>query len=628
MAFPSGPVEGEVYYTEKYVFEYSEGKWDSRVLTLAELNPNLGETRGAFFPPFSAVATLRTRLSCADGKILFSQDKINFQSTITVDIGDRFFAEWGTDIVNNAPQGSGYSSTVTVEYLDLSMDEEIKVNISSIDKVPDPFSFISQSDTLSDVMLEANVLAMLGSINAPTHLWGSSDSTQAEVNIADTGWQAIPTSFASALKITSKDEIRTRHRSSISASTATTTTLNIGYGTAGGEFQTADFVTTTEPQVVNQPVITSPVNSEVVDMNRFVIQASAFISQNAGVHESSDWYIARDSGFTDIVAQSIGDTSNLESWTPNLAFTTEETWYLRVRYNGSINNVSSLFSDTIVVDAQVFYNWRATVELRGADGASTGAPGGAGGQGTFTIESLTYGTNTLAGMAPFLPDVTLRGEVAAFANGGGSPRGGNSSAVLIGGTVIAVAGGGGAAGQKNRSMQGGGGGRGGHIGESGVSGGNAFMSRDGRTETSSGGSGGAVGSQRGGGGGSSSATGTNFDNDGTFFSGGGGGGGAGGSGGSARSGPANEEFGDTGAFRRDKDALVAGGGGGGGFYIGDTIVQGVQISNPLTSSAGGSTQHVTLRIERSTDGTNYSEFLSKQTYSSTTDVNLKTITTD
>jgi len=398
MSFPPTPQEGDVYYTQNYVFEYSEGKWDSRVLSLAELNPNLGEGRGAFFPPFSAVATLRTRLSCADGKIELSTDKINFSNTITVDIGDRFFAEWSDDIVNNAPQGSSYTSTVSVEYLDLSMNENVEVNITSVDKIPDPFAFIPQVDTIATETVEANTLAMLGSINAPTKLWGSSDSPNAEINIADTGWQSIPATIGSALRITSKDEIRTRHECLTGALTETTTTLNIGYGDQTGEFETSDFVTTNFNSFVLQPSIVSPTEGGGVADRTPTLTGSVFDSVGGLVHGYTDWQVATDNTFTNIVWQSLVDTVNLESITTgDLGVGIR---YARVRYVDNLG-AASLWSET-----RAFFTPFGT----GANLTQTSAT------------NLEVNGSTTVAIEPGTYEVTLWGG-----GGGGAAGGGNGS---------------------------------------------------------------------------------------------------------------------------------------------------------------------------------------------------------
>ena len=173
MAFPSDPIEGQAYATEKYLFIYESGKWVSRIADLSQVLPD--QNAQEFLPPYSTVATLRTNLVCTDTKLGFSTDKVTFVDDLTVDIGDTYYVEW-TSGINTAAQGSSYTSEITVNYLDIDTIETINVQIIGIDKLPDPFTFTPINDTIATAVVEANTLAMLGSINAPTHLWGSSDT--------------------------------------------------------------------------------------------------------------------------------------------------------------------------------------------------------------------------------------------------------------------------------------------------------------------------------------------------------------------------------------------------------------------------------------------------------------------
>lgn len=335
MAFPPNPTEGDTYYTEKYIFVYESGKWVTRALRLDELAPG-GGSRGAFFPPYSSVATLRTSLSCADGKIEFSKDNVGFESSVTVDIGEQFFAEWSAGILT-ASQGIAYTSTVNFDYLDLNINENLEVNISSIDKLPNPFTLTPQTDTQSDATLEANTLAMLGSINAPTYLWGSSDSSNAQVNIANTGWQSIPTTVGT-LVITSKDEIRTRHFTNTGSNTVTTTTINIGYADTPGAFQTSDFVTTNESIGVQQPQITYPTGTGTLEsIWSMPITTSGYgVIGNAGGMVSSRWEIATDDQFLTKVLDETVSSSATSYNVPDLLLPPSTDLYLRVTFTSSL----------------------------------------------------------------------------------------------------------------------------------------------------------------------------------------------------------------------------------------------------------------------------------------------------
>lgn len=615
--YPSNPVEGDIIYDsdEKSLFVYDGTEW---IIAggggqLNNLNPAL--------PPFVSRSGPETVATNTDGKVEFSLDGENWSSTITIPPETIYYCDWTNDILS-AAHDSQYATFLDVDYPNVGVSQEIELELK-IDKLPDPFQFDTLTETTGDLEYISNTISPLSSINAPTWIWGSSTAINARVAIADGDWETIPSSPGSKY-VNHGERIRVKHDTGVEALTDYATTLNIGYGTGAGEFETSTFSTTTQNQVIEAPVITSPSNGDIVDINRITITATPYTAVNSGSHQSTDWYIARDSAFTDIVTQSIGDTTNLESWSPNLASTTEESWFIKCRYNGSINNIQSPDSNVVNVTANVFYQWRMEVNLRGAGGDGAGDNGGS---GSFRIDSVAYNASSPAGFAPFLPNIDFQYEPGGYASGGGSQRrGGNSTGIRLDGTAIAVCGGGGASGQGNRNMKGGGGGRGGHIGEAGVNGAAAYMERDGRSKSFPGGNGGSAGSVRGNGGGSNSATGINMNNYSTLYSGGGGAGGNGGGGGSAGQGLPNSDFGDTGAFKDDVDALVAGGGGGGGYYYGNASVKGVTLSNSATTTSGPSGAHVTYRITKSTDGSNFTEHLSTQTQTSSGSVNLKTLT--
>ena len=110
---------------------------------------------------------------------------------------------------------------------------------------------------------------------------------------------------------------------------------------------TASF--TTYAKYINAPSITSPSNGATALGPNVSFTSNAFSSNAAGQsHVSSDWQVATDAGFTNIVKSTIGDAANKLSWsTGELAVNTVH--YVRVRYtstNGYVSNWSSTISFT------------------------------------------------------------------------------------------------------------------------------------------------------------------------------------------------------------------------------------------------------------------------------------------
>lgn len=90
----------------------------------------------------------------------------------------------------------------------------------------------------------------------------------------------------------------------------------------------------------NTPAITSPANDAIDIDAQAQLTSSAFaIGSGVDTHASTDWQIATDNGFTNIIKSSMGDSTNKTAWTPgNLPVNT--LLYARVRYNGSYTGIS------------------------------------------------------------------------------------------------------------------------------------------------------------------------------------------------------------------------------------------------------------------------------------------------
>lgn len=371
------------------------------------LNPSI--------PPFVSKSGPKTQLTNTDGKIEFSLDNTTYQSSVTIEPDSLFYVEW-TDAIDSAVQGQTYTSEIETNYLELGIQETLEIKISSIDKIPDPFSFDTVLDVIAGSTTVSNPVAMLGSINAPTYIWGATDSTSAQINIAELGWISIPASPTSSVKITSKDQVEVRHVALNGALTDTTTTINIGLGTGTDEFESADFVTTNFNSYIIKPTITSPTANEIVSSITPTLTGSSFASVGGLIHASTDWQVASDIDFTNIIWESLSDTTNLESVVSgNLGV---EQFYTRVRYRDTLG-AQSEYSDPVVFDTpfgsgpnatvttttNMEINSSTTVTLQpgtyrftiwGAGGGG-GANGTGGGGGGSVSKTLTYSSVTNAG---------------------------------------------------------------------------------------------------------------------------------------------------------------------------------------------------------------------------------------
>lgn len=96
------------------------------------------------------------------------------------------------------------------------------------------------------------------------------------------------------------------------------------------------------------PTITFPTfNSTGISTTASATSSAFAMTTGSDTHLSSDWQVATDSTFTNIIAQSINDTVNKTSWTFSPAVPNNATLYLRVRYKGTTYGYGSWSSTTI-----------------------------------------------------------------------------------------------------------------------------------------------------------------------------------------------------------------------------------------------------------------------------------------
>ena len=111
----------------------------------------------------------------------------------------------------------------------------------------------------------------------------------------------------------------------------------------------------TWPKYTQQPSITTPSNGAVNQGPYVSFSSSAFASNLASqTHQSSDWQVATDSGFSSIVASTTDDTTNKTSWTITAGLPSNTMYYARVRYKTAAGHVSN-WSTTIIFNTSTSY---------------------------------------------------------------------------------------------------------------------------------------------------------------------------------------------------------------------------------------------------------------------------------
>lgn len=158
---------------------------------------------------------------------------------------------------------------------------------------------------------------------------GGSDTHQSS------DWQmATDSGFTNIVKSTTGDTVNKTTWSVTGLSPNTTYYVRVRYKGTSLPYSAWSTVNQFNTIHVNTPSITSPSNGATGLIPTMTLSGSAFsVTGASDTHLSSDWQIATDSGFTNIVSSLTADTTNKTSWTVNLSLNT--TYYIRVRYKGT-----------------------------------------------------------------------------------------------------------------------------------------------------------------------------------------------------------------------------------------------------------------------------------------------------
>lgn len=143
---------------------------------------------------------------------------------------------------------------------------------------------------------------------------------------------------------------------------------------------------------VTKPVISLPVTGATGVGLRPTITAGAFATSGSDTHHSSDWQIATDSAFANVVRSSLSDTTNKTAWTPGTDLAGSTQFFVRVRYRGA-TGVYSPYSDAVSFTTQA-----VVVPTIAAPSITSPASGAAGVKGPVTTSafSVSNGTDTHA----------------------------------------------------------------------------------------------------------------------------------------------------------------------------------------------------------------------------------------
>lgn len=170
--------------------------------------------------------------------------------------------------------------------------------------------------------------------------------------------------------------------------TQTTTTLTVNYS-KGGATVSSTFTITLKPIGIATPTLTMPAYTNISLSNRTYTSTTFDIQGTSGTHDGSDWQVATDSGFSNVVSSLSDSSSNLTSWNDTFQLSLNTQYYVRVRYR---NDAESVVSD-----------WSPTVSFRTTE-AFTDAP------------TITYSSGVFTGSAYNITGTPPTGTVHTSSN--------------------------------------------------------------------------------------------------------------------------------------------------------------------------------------------------------------------
>lgn len=174
---------------------------------------------------------------------------------------------------------------------------------------------------------------------------------------SSTDWQvATDASFTSKIIDVIADTVNLESYDASGLDTNTTYYIRVRHnGEHLGSSDWSDTVSfTTANTYIETPVITAPVDGATDIASTVTVTASAFNAIGTNdTHQATNWQVATDVGFSNIVYQSLNDTSRLTSITLSNEFT-NTTYYVRAAYVGQSLGQSDYSAASSYTTAAVF----------------------------------------------------------------------------------------------------------------------------------------------------------------------------------------------------------------------------------------------------------------------------------
>ena len=130
-----------------------------------------------------------------------------------------------------------------------------------------------------------------------------------------------------------------------------TTTLTVTVTLDGNAVDTA-YSLNLKPRAVLKPTLTVVGGTTNVNLLNRTYNGSAFeFAGGTDTHASTDWQVATDSNFSNLIVNINDTTTDLTSYNDTYTLTADTNYYVRVRYNSNTYSLTSEWSDTVVMDS-------------------------------------------------------------------------------------------------------------------------------------------------------------------------------------------------------------------------------------------------------------------------------------
>ena len=269
----------------------------------------------------------------------------------------------------NLASGKHIDAVVATRLLDLrfrgnnAIESDLSGNGRNATRTGSNFSLVNEffPDTVAASVTTPTISApangATGVATSPSFT-ASAFAGSAGLTHASSDWQvASDSGFATIVKSVSADTTSKTTWSTTGLTAGTTYYARVRYrandGTVSSYSATVSFTTATG--TVSTPSVTTPANGATGVSANPSFTASAFAGSAGLTHASSDWRLATDSGFTNVVKSANADTTNKTTWSTT-GLTAGTTYYLRVRYlanDGSVSSYSATVSFTTAAAASV-----------------------------------------------------------------------------------------------------------------------------------------------------------------------------------------------------------------------------------------------------------------------------------